>query len=734
VKVSSRAVRGIAGLASLAALAMGSSAGANHTLFGQVSSGGNGVGFPKFAGASQDGTRAFFVTDEGIDPADTDGRSDVYEHSGGVTTLVSTGPSTGGSFFPDTEFKGTSTDGARVLFTTAKRLVPGDTDNQQDVYMRSAGTTALLSTGPAGGNGNFTAFYGGASEDATRIFFTTGERLVAADMDSEQDVYESSGGTTTLVSTVSSGGNGAFGASYAGVSKDGTRVFFSTAESLLGADTDTNQDLYERAGGTTTLVSTGPAGGNGTFDVAFAGSSADGTHVFFSTSERLVAADTDVTADLYERFGGTTSLLSIGSLGGNGNINAFYAGASEDGSRVFITTSEALESADFDGSIDIYERSGGTTTLISPPPVSGGQGNVTFGRVTPDGAHVFFETVERLTADDDNAVRDVYENFAGTTTRVSKGPLSAASPSGALFDGASDDGSRVFFTTDDSLVARDTGGSSGFPDSDVYERFGGQTYLVSAGVNIGADSAVFDHNTPEGTHVFFHTASMLASTDTDGGYPDIYDAVVNYTRPKGATPLSVALVPAFAACASPNRTHGSPLAYGSCAPPVQVSPNVTVGTPDANGAAANSTGSVVFSVGSGDVKINARLSDVRCQGSVSTCGSANAAGGADYTGELQGSTTARLTDRLNGEVPTDPGTMTDTPLSFVLSCTSTAATDQGGSCSVSTSVNALTPGTVKAGTRAVWELGQVRVLDGGTDGAVATTPNALFAVEGVFVP
>ena len=35
-----------------------------------------------------------------------------------------------------------------------------------------------------------------------------------------------------------------------------------------------------------------------------------------------------------------------------------------------------------------------------------------------------------------------------------------------------------------------------------------------------------------------------------------------YPRPKGATPTRVPLVPAFNACAAPNRTHGPPLAFG----------------------------------------------------------------------------------------------------------------------------------------------------------------------------
>jgi hypothetical protein len=156
-----------------------------------------------------------------------------------------------------------------------------------------------------------------------------------------------------------------------------------------------------------------------------------------------------------------------------------------------------------------------------------------------------------------------------------------------------------------------------------------------------------------------------------------------YPRPKGATPMRAPLVPAYQACATPNSTHGAPLSFASCNPPVQSSPNLTVGTPEANGAAPNGTGSVLMSVKvnpaptPNDIAITVATTDVRCKPAVSACGSANAADGPDYTGQLQVTTPLRLTDRLKGYFKNVPGTFSDTPFAFTVRCAATASTAAG---------------------------------------------------------
>jgi acyl-homoserine-lactone acylase len=199
-----------------------------------------------------------------------------------------------------------------------------------------------------------------------------------------------------------------------------------------------------------------------------------------------------------------------------------------------------------------------------------------------------------------------------------------------------------------------------------------------------------------------------------------------YPRPRGATPLRVPLVPAYRQCSSPNLTHGPPLAFGSCSPPVQTSQDLTVGTPDANGNPAASVGSVLLRVVScppcanplaTDVLIDASITDVRNRTDLSA-----------YTGSLQGRFSLRLTDHFNaaaaGDPQTDAATVQDSPFKFSIPCAATTGSS-GGACQVNTSANAIAPGSVRNGDRAIWQLGAIGLHD---------SSGGLFATQGVFVP
>jgi len=221
-------------------------------------------------------------------------------------------------------------------------------------------------------------------------------------------------------------------------------------------------------------------------------------------------------------------------------------------------------------------------------------------------------------------------------------------------------------------------------------------------------------------------------------------AGATHVRPKAAGVLNGSSVIGYDACTTANRQHGPPIAFPSCNPPVQSSPYVTVGTPDANGAPANSTGLLKMKVQVGtpgppedsDIILMGSLTDLRCNTSTA-CGSANAAAGPDYTGSIQGTATIRISDHWNaiaaGGGP-DPATMVDVPFPVDTTCVSTAATTIGSTCTINTSANAVVPQSVKDGKRANIEVGAVQINDGGVDGITATTPNGRFATAGLFVP
>jgi subtilisin family serine protease len=204
-----------------------------------------------------------------------------------------------------------------------------------------------------------------------------------------------------------------------------------------------------------------------------------------------------------------------------------------------------------------------------------------------------------------------------------------------------------------------------------------------------------------------------------------------HVRPKSASPVRVSLMPAYVPCASPNRVHGPALAFGSCAPPVQRS-TLTVGTADANGQAPNSVGSLQLRVRVGDPATAADEADVRLLVNLTDVRRRSDLG--DYGGELEARTTLRLTDQLSGPDRDDSATLGDYSFEFVVPCTPTADTTEGSACSLSTTADAVIPGVADEGSRAVWQLGQVTVADGGSDGLGSTDPNGIFAVQGVFVP
>jgi hypothetical protein len=713
----------LVGLGVLGVVAMTASAQNNRQtdLLSIGPSGGNGNFHAQPGGTSDDGTHVFFTTSETLTSDDTDGGyQDLYERFNGTTTLVSTGPP-GGSAAEDAFFKGNSADGSHVFFETNESLVSTDTDSFQDVYDRSGGTTTEISIGPVGGNGSQDAFFVSNTTDGSKAYFESYEQITSNDNDAGyRDVYVRSGSTTSLVSTGSIGGSGNFGAQLDSITPDGSHTYFHTNEALVAADTDGGlQDIYDRSGGVTTLISTGPTGGNPANNAFFGTAAQDGSHVFFTTAEKLTSSDTDATRDAYDRSGGITTLISTGPNGGNGPYNVTLGGSTTDGSRVWFNTREPLVSGDTDSGcqegvqtvpcMDVYERSGGKTTWIS----SGGNGSndAMFNGASQNGSRVFFQTTESLSPTDTDSAQDIYERSGGNTTPISTG---GNGPHPAYFADISTDGARVFFYTFESLVPADNDNTS----NDVYEHYGGENTLLSTGPASTNEEtpAFFTSAIPDGTKVFFFTAEKLTGGDTDSNV-DVYSATTlpspGFARPKGATPVLFALVPAYQQCTGPgNRTHGPPFADPACNPPAQTSGVLTVGTGDANGFTPQSSSTARYNVAPGDLQVVVKINDVRCQATNAACPGGF---GSAYTGTLLVSTQIQATDRYNGSPPVEAATTQDFDIDVPAACAFVSSTI-GGACDLTTTVNALSPGAVSAGKRTIWQFDDFTVMDAGANG------------------
>ena len=355
---------------------------------------GEGAAAETFVGASSNGTKVFFETTESLAPTDGDSTSDIYvrdlEAEPATTTLISAAGACPSGVEPSAcrpKFRGAAADGSRAFFTSSEHYSGGvaDTDKGTDVYVWEGGVPSLVSTGPTGGNAEAEpATFAGATPDGAKAFFATGEALTGEDSDGVNDVYvrdlAAEPPTTTLVSRPDSEcttpGCGEGAGSFDATAENGDTVFFQTAESLLPEDTDTLVDIYVRhvSAETTELVSAPAAscggGCGGAAGVKFASASTDGERVVFTTAEPLSPADEDEEEDVYlrDRGAGTTTLESkdgICPLPGETGCDSTFAGASEDTAHIFFRTAERLTAEDVDSDLDVYEREGSQTRLVS---------------------------------------------------------------------------------------------------------------------------------------------------------------------------------------------------------------------------------------------------------------------------------------------------------------------------------------------------------------------------------
>ena len=298
-------------------------------------------------------------------PGDTNDTQDVFvrNRQTGTTRRVSLGP--GGAQGDSSSSKSAlSADGRFVAFTSnARNLVPGDTNDTQDVFVRNrqTGMTRRVSLGPGGGQGNGSSGGSALSADGRFVAFQSdASNLVPGDTNGAADVFvrDRQTGTTRRVS-LGPGGAQAGGdncCSPVALSADGRFIAFeSKAANLVPGDTNLAADVFvrDRQTGMTRRVSPGPGGGQGDGSSAQPALSADGRFVaFYSEAANLVPGDTNGAADVFvrDRQIGTTRRVSLGPGGAQGDGGSFRRrsrrmGASSPSSRMPPTWCRAIPTA-----------------------------------------------------------------------------------------------------------------------------------------------------------------------------------------------------------------------------------------------------------------------------------------------------------------------------------------------------------------------------------------------------
>ncbi|MEW6774692.1 MAG: putative Ig domain-containing protein [Bdellovibrionota bacterium] len=334
------------------------------------------------AAISPDGRYVLFYSDAtNLVPDDTNGFGDVFmrDRLSGETERVSL-RADGGEVQGESSYsRSLSADGTWVVFESfASDVVPGDTNNNWDVFVRNrlTGQVERASVTSSGGQVFGASFGGYLSADGTLLVFDSEAfNLVSGDTNGVSDVFirDLQTGTTTRV--LGESGVQGNGYSCCGVlSPDGRYlVFESEATNLVADDTNDASDVFLRdlVTGEFERISLSSVGEEGDGFSAFEAISADGRYVlFFSDATNLVPGDTNAFGDVFvrDRASGQTRRANLNALGVEASDFSGPGSISEDGRFVaFNSGATNLVPNDTNGAFDVFVAP--NPFLISAPPL-----------------------------------------------------------------------------------------------------------------------------------------------------------------------------------------------------------------------------------------------------------------------------------------------------------------------------------------------------------------------------
>lgn len=275
-----------------------------------------------------------------------------------------------------------SADGTTVVYATADRLLPVDTNDEDDIYLTvvATGETRLVSRAAGGGPSDGSSWAPAVDADGGHVAFASGATNLSATADSNarSDVFlhDVGAGTTQLVSRAAVQGNRDSGEP--ALSADGRRVaFVSAADNLLPEDKDDEPDVYVRdlGQGTIELASLRTDGTKVARDSYAPMLSADGRRIAFASAAQLDAgADTDTYEDVYLRDLGERKTVLVSRATGVGGVDsdadAWSATISPDGSAVAFQ-SRATNLGGGKATLYVRRIADATTTAVGSGSIGG---------------------------------------------------------------------------------------------------------------------------------------------------------------------------------------------------------------------------------------------------------------------------------------------------------------------------------------------------------------------------
>jgi hypothetical protein len=420
-----------------------------------------------------------------------------------------------------------SADGQVLVFGSTTQLEPDAIGGQVSIYARDldAGVTHLVSKTPGGATMTGPGIAAlDVSEDGSRVLI--GDR-VGTDGQGKglYHLYMSvSGADETVDLTPTTTG----GAHYAGMTGDGSAVFFTTTDALA-TDSDTSSDLYRADVGSSSATVTRISTGSGAGD----------------TNACTPAGNWNSPSD-----GPDCDVVPIAGTGGI---------ASGDGTAYFLSP-EDLDGNGVPGEPNLYVVAPGgspthvvtletTNPMVTHAVSDSDTVNTADFQTTADGEFSAFGSRLPLEPSvDNNGFAEVYRYAVdGSALNCVSCPptgVRSAKNAGLAAHGLSiADGGDVFFTSGDPLAPRDL---NGLPDAYQWKNEGGgETQLISPGTSpypSGLHSVSAD-----GKDAYFFTRDKLAPQDESGQTMKIYDA-----RVEGG----FLVLPPRQPCAASDECHG----------------------------------------------------------------------------------------------------------------------------------------------------------------------------------